>query len=184
MKKYIFFDFFGVICSEISPIWFKRFFNEEEAMIIKEEIMSKGDLGLLNEEEIYGLISKRMNIPVLKIKDDWNNLIKINKELVKHIKELKNKYKIYLLSNAIDTFLRRILDKNNLYCLFDKIYISSEIKLAKPSLDFFNYVLKKENINPSDVIFIDDNLKNVNAAKEIGIESLVFKDVEVLKSKL
>ena len=42
MEKVILFDFFGVISSEVSPIWFKRYFNEEAAKIVKEEIMSKG----------------------------------------------------------------------------------------------------------------------------------------------
>ena len=53
MGKVILFDFFGVISSEVSPIWFKRYFNEVEALEIKEEIMSKGDKGELNEEEVY-----------------------------------------------------------------------------------------------------------------------------------
>ena len=96
MKKYIFFDFFGVICSEISPVWFRRHFEENKAKIIKEEIMSKGDLGILNEEEIFSLISSRMNIPINDIKEEWDNLIKINDELVNYIKTLKTKYKIYL----------------------------------------------------------------------------------------
>ena len=51
-NKVILFDFFGVISSEVSPIFFKRYFNEEEALEIKEEIMSKGDKGELNEEEV------------------------------------------------------------------------------------------------------------------------------------
>ena len=53
MEKVILFDFFGVISSEVSPIFFKRYFNEEEAKRVKEEIMSKGDKGELSEEEIY-----------------------------------------------------------------------------------------------------------------------------------
>ena len=52
MDKVILFDFFVVISSEVSPIFFKRYFNEEDAKIIKEEIMSKGDKGELSEEEI------------------------------------------------------------------------------------------------------------------------------------
>ena len=109
MEKVILFDFFGVISSEVSPIFFKRYFNEEEAKIVKEEIMSKGDKGELNEEEIYDLIAKRVNETPLKVKEDFKELIHINYELVNYIKELKKEYRIYLLSNAVSSFLRRIL---------------------------------------------------------------------------
>ena len=71
MDKVILFDFFGVISSEVSPIFFKRYFNEEDAKIIKEEIMSKGDKGELSEEEIYDVISKRVNVTPLKVKEDF-----------------------------------------------------------------------------------------------------------------
>ena len=184
MKKYIFFDFFGVISSEVSPIWFKRYFSDEEAMIIKDEIMSKGDKGELKEEEVYELIAQRMNMTPKKIYDDFQSLIFINNELVNYIKELKKEYKIYLLSNAMDTFLKRILSQHNLYELFDKIYISSEMKLIKPNIEFFNYVLNDNNIDPNNAIFIDDNIKNVEGAKKAGIDAILFTNTTDLKEKL
>ena len=181
MKRYLLFDFFGVICSEIYPIFFKRYFDEEEAMEIKEEIMSKGDLGLLSEEEIYSLIGNKMNMSKDEVRDEFQSLIKINLDVVNFIKEKKDKYIIYLLSNAIDTFLRRILDGNNLYELFDDVFISSEISLIKPNLEFFNYVLKEKNIDPKDAIFIDDNIRNVEAARKCKIDAIHFKDIKDLK---
>ena len=174
MDKVILFDFFGVISSEVSPIFFKRYFNDEDAKLIKEEIMSKGDKGELSEEEIYDLISKRVNITPLKVKEDFKKLIHINNELVSYIKELKKEYKVYLLSNAISSFLRRILKENNLYELFNEVYISSEIKLIKPYKEFFNYVIEKENLDPSLCVMIDDNKKNIEGAINCKLNGVVF----------
>lgn len=184
MDKVILFDFFGVISSEVSPIFFKRYFNEEDAKIIKEEIMSKGDKGELSEEEIYDLISKRVNITPLKVKEDFKELIHINNELVSYIKELKKEYKVYLLSNAISSFLRRILKENNLYELFNEVYISSEIKLIKPYKEFYNYVIEKENLDPSLCIMIDDNKKNIEGAINCKLNGIVFTNNKDLKEKL
>ena len=184
MDKVILFDFFGVISSEVSPIFFKRYFNEEDAKIIKEEIMSKGDKGELSEEEIYDLISKRVNITPLKVKEDFKELIHINNELVSYIKELKKEYKVYLLSNAISSFLRRILKENNLYELFTKVYFSSEIKFIKPYKEFFNYVIEKENLDPSLCIMIDDNKKNIEGAINCKLNGIVFTNNKDLKEKL
>ena len=184
MDKVILFDFFGVISSEVSPIFFKRYFNEEEAKIVKEEIMSKGDKGELSEEEIYDLISKRVNITPLKVKEDFKELIHINYELVDYIKELKKEYRIYLLSNAISSFLRRILKENSLYELFNEVYISGEIKLIKPYKEYFNYVIEKESLDPSMCIMIDDNKKNIEGAISCNLNGIVFTNNKDLKEKL
>ena len=184
MEKVILFDFFGVISSEVSPIFFKRYFNEEEAKIVKEEIMSKGDKGELNEEEIYDLIAKRVNETPLKVKEDFKKLIHINYELVNYIKELKKEYKIYLLSNAVSSFLRRILKENNLYELFNEVYISGEIKLIKPYKEYFNYVIEKEDLDPSMCIMIDDNKKNIEGAISCNLNGIVFTNNKDLKEKL
>ena len=184
MDKVILFDFFGVISSEVSPIFFKRYFNEEDAKIVKEEIMSKGDKGELSEEEIYDLIAKRVNITPLKVKEDFKELIHINNELVSYIRELKKEYKVYLLSNAISSFLRRILEENNLYELFTKVYISSEIKLIKPYKEFFDYVIEKENLDPTSCIMIDDNKKNIEGAISCKLKGVVFTNNKDFKEKL
>ena len=184
MEKVILFDFFGVISSEVSPIFFKRYFNEEEAKIVKEEIMSKGDKGELNEEEIYDLIAKRVNETPLKVKEDFKELIHINYELVNYIKELKKEYRIYLLSNAVSSFLRRILKENNLYELFNEVYISGEIKLIKPYKEYFNYVIEKESLDPSMCIMIDDNKKNIEGAISCNLNGIVFTNNKDLKEKL
>ena len=39
-KKLIVFDFFGVISSEIAPVWLRKYFNEEDAKRIKAEMQS------------------------------------------------------------------------------------------------------------------------------------------------
>ena len=184
MEKVILFDFFGVISSEVSPIFFKRYFNEEEAKIVKEEIMSKGDKGELSEEEIYDLIAKRVNETPLKVKEDFKELIHINYELVNYIKELKKEYRIYLLSNAVSSFLRRILKENNLYELFNEVYISGEIKLIKPYKEYFNYVIEKENLDSSMCIMIDDNKKNIEGAISCNLNGIVFTNNKDLKEKL
>ena len=67
-------------------------------------------------------------------------LVRINDGLVEMIKKIRQKYKVYLLSNAVSGFLRRILKNHDLYQLFDKVFISSEMKIAKPNKEFFEFL--------------------------------------------
>ena len=78
--------------------------------------------------------------------------------------------KICLLSNALpnleDTAIT-LTDRNN-------IFLSYELGLLKPDINIFKTVLQKLNTLPQEVIFIDDKQKNIDAAKSIGIHSVIF----------
>ncbi len=103
-------------------------------------------------------------------------IIRINEELRAFILRLRERYPVYLLSNAMSSFLRRILEENDLYPLFDRVFISAEMKLAKPSPDFFRAVLDALSLSPEDVVMIDDNARNLAGAREAGIDGILFTD--------
>ena len=73
---------------------------------------------------------------------------------------------------------------NKMLNLFTKKYFSHELKMRKPNFKFFKYVLGDLNIVPSECIFIDDKPKNVDAAKECGMNGIVFSSVNQLKKEL
>lgn len=180
MKTVIFFDFFGVLCTEIAPVWFEKYYAKEEAARIKNEIFVHADIGEINEEETFDKMSKVTGIPSQQIKKEWKELIHINEELVAFLKELKKEHSIYLLSNAIGTFLRKILEENDLYQLFEKVYISSDIKKIKPNVEFYEYVLKDLGIVATEAVMIDDNPENIKGAEKAGISGIVYKNNESL----
>ena len=92
-------------------------------------------------------------------------------ETLRLISELRAKnISIALLSNALpnlkDTALN-LVDE-------DKVFVSYRLKLLKPDPEIYRQVLKQLNLHPHEVIFVDDKLKNVEAARKIGITSIVF----------
>ena len=184
MKKIILFDFFGVISSEVAPKWFARFFDDAEAKRIKDELVGPGDLGAKNEDAIMDDVAAACSTDKECVRAEWYRLAEVNEKMVNYIKELRKSHPVYLLSNAIDTFLKTIIYKNKLENLFDKIYISSEIKLAKPDTSFFIYCLNDIGATPSDCVMIDDNPRNIAAAESIGISGIVYTDLDELKKKL
>jgi putative hydrolase of the HAD superfamily len=68
--------------------------------------------------------------------------------------------------------------------LFDKKFISCYLHMTKPDRKIYQYVLAKTNLMPNEIIFIDDLIENVNGAREIGINSIVFRGYRDLVSKL
>ncbi|MBI1970982.1 HAD-IA family hydrolase [Candidatus Woesearchaeota archaeon] len=74
--------------------------------------------------------------------------------------------------------------KERVLNLLDKKYFSHELKMRKPNLKFFKYVLDDLNTSPLECAFIDDKQKNVDAAKECGMKGIVFSSVNQLKKEL
>jgi glucose-1-phosphatase len=108
----------------------------------------------------------------------WNAMIVgWNPAKLVFIEEVKKKYKTYLLSNTNELhidYVRRDLVRNHQIedfetKFFTKAYYSYEIKMRKPDLEIYNYVIKDAQINPSESLFIDDNLDNILAAREVGL---------------
>lgn len=58
--------------------------------------------------------------------------------------------------------------------LFQDIVVSGEEKIMKPDHRIYQILLSRNNIDAKESIFIDDNLKNINAAKELGITAIHF----------
>lgn len=52
--------------------------------------------------------------------------------------------------------------------------------IKKPNPIFFEEYLKKNNLNPADILFIDDKQYNIDAAATVGIQGICFKNVSQL----
>ena len=68
--------------------------------------------------------------------------------------------------------------------LFEKIIISGEHRCAKPDERFYRIALDKFGLPAANLLFIDDNLRNIRAAERLGFQSLVFTSAEKLRGDL
>jgi 2-haloacid dehalogenase len=105
---------------------------------------------------------------------------------VEIFKELKNsnKYKIYALTNwSAETFPIAV-QRFDFLNWFDGIVVSGTEKMRKPFPQFYHILLDRYNLNPREAVFIDDNLRNVHAATNVGIEAIHFLSPELLRSEL
>jgi len=54
---------------------------------------------------------------------------------------------------------------------FDRLYLSYEMKMMKPSEKIFSRVLNEEKVLPATCLFIDDGARNVAEAGKLGINT-------------
>lgn len=92
-------------------------------------------------------------------------------DLLQYLKT--EKYKIYLLSNAQESFAFDEMDFTGISKYFNSIYISSGYKIAKPDENFFRILLDKEHLAAEDCLFIgNDHMTDIEGANRIGMDSL------------
>lgn len=138
------------------------------------DLVLKAHMGLVTDDEhIEDLLRFcKSNITTDEFHKIYNNLDNsLYKDTIEIIKKLKKmKYKVGLLSNLrlmdYERYKQQI-EKLNI----DYIFLSFEMKCIKPSQDIYSQVINRLNCKADEIVFFDDNEKNVIGAKSIGINA-------------
>lgn len=125
--------------------------------------------------------------PIRDFYGRWTEMLKAPiPETVEIFRQLKEsgRYKLYALTNWQVGLFDIALVRYNFLHWFDGRVVSGEEKTRKPFPEFYQRLLDRYNINPSEALFIDDNLRNVSAAEDLGINVIHFQSSEQLKKEL
>ena len=145
--------------------------------------------GRKNMGEVFNEICK-----VKRLKRDVNELClfykeaykknkELNKEVIDLIKKLRKKFKVVCLTDTNHLHFEAHQEQGILD-LFDEKFGSHQIGLRKKDPKTFEIILKKLKINPEQLLFIDNNLRNIENAKSFGINIIQFKDNKQLIREL
>lgn len=93
-------------------------------------------------------------------------------------------YKVVALTNWSAETFPIALNRFEFLHWFEGIIVSGEEKTRKPFNEIYHLTLNRFKIIPENAIFIDDNLRNIEAANTIGIHGIHFKSPEELIQQL
>ena len=139
-----------------------------------DDLVLKAHMGLVTDEEHIDKLLRlcKSDLSINQFYEIYNSLdSSLYDETIEIINELKNKgYKVGLLSNLRLMDYKRYeqqIGKIN----FDYIFLSYKMKCIKPSNDIYLQVINTLKCDPDNIIFFDDNEKNVNIANQLGINA-------------
>ena len=104
-------------------------------------------------------------------------------EIFKQLNQIPG-IRTYALTNWSAETFHIALERYDFLHWFDGRLVSGEEKTRKPFPEFYQKLINKFSIEPSQAIFIDDNLRNIKAAEELGIKGIHFHDPGQLKKEL
>ena len=169
MIKYIVFDFDGTLADTFEII--------KEITKSEFEDVSDKDFELLRDEGIRGMM-KRKNIHiwklpklVLRVTSKMKNKkdVKLFPEVLATLKTLSKSYKLGIVSSNSEENIIQTLKEHNVQDLFDFIFSQSSIFKKHKVL---KKMCAKYQINPSEVIYVGDEDRDIIAAKKIKIKNI------------
>jgi putative hydrolase of the HAD superfamily len=89
-----------------------------------------------------------------------------------------------ILSNMGDTVLATMEREFDWFPHFDVLIWSFQHRMAKPEPAIYRLVLEKLGTEPAETLFLDDKQLNVDAARALGMQALVFSNIDKLRTDL
>lgn len=133
-------------------ISFYEIFSEH----LPELQLSKEDVASIAKDLVYNVDKYRFYDDALKV-----------------IPRLKKKYKLGVVSDAWPS-LKGVYDNKGLYNYFEIFVISSILGVTKPDKKMYLTALTELNLKAEEAVFIDDNLRNCNGARKLGIKAMLL----------
>ncbi len=188
------FDLGGVFFDWHPKYFYKSVFSSDKEMnnflnkICNPEWNLRQDAGRLIKEGENELIKKFPNYTkeINMYYANHRNMIQgIFQNSIDTLLELKSQgYLCYVLSNwSAETFVGMEEDYSFLK-KFDGLLISGEVKLVKPDKKIFELAISRFLLNPKETVFIDDNIENIDSAKELNFITIHLVEPHQIRKKI
>ncbi len=179
-NKILLLDMYGVIIKESKgyfiPYTYEHFPESEYDKITKvfrqDKCFTKAQLGQITSDEFLSMLGYENTEESMQ--DYLKNYLTLDEQFVPFAERYSEKYDFYLLSNDVSEwseFLTEYHQINSYFC--DKI-VSGDVGMKKPDKDIFLLTIERLNCRPEDCIFVDNSVKNLLVAEEVGMQTVLF----------
>jgi len=109
------------------------------------------------------------------------HFFQINTDLLRQIEKITHKVNVYILTSEtiqespeFDPYLHE----------FKKVYSAMKIGFTKKDPQLYKWILNDLQLEPREVLFIDDSEENISAAVEVGLKTIQYKNNKELFDQL
>ena len=185
MKKWIFFDVMGVlfIVGDDTNDLLVPFVKKYNKQISSEEIINEymqASLGMISSKQFWKNVGLGEFYPSIET-EYLESQLNLDENCIEVLKKLNKKYNLGIIYNDVSEWSVFLRKKYNLDKYFKLSIISGDVKLRKPNKEIYE-LIKNHNIRYADCIFIDDRIKNLIPANELGFTTVHFNREDIHSS--
>ena len=150
----------------------------------KSRYRDLADLGEISDSDFWIQILDHFGIQATEEDTEIDSYIVLVEGTLAIAKSLSEKFPLAILSNDSKEMgaLRR--KKFGFDSIFDPIIISGYFGVKKPSDEIYNILLDKLDCPAEECLFIDNSQDNVDGARSVGIQTILFENAEQLRREL
>lgn len=185
--KLIIFDLEDVLINSWHNISGKLDINETDFEVIDHSNLRKDlQLGKTTEEKFFEEFVKltHTKYSIEKLKSLVREALTPKSGMLELAKGLKSRYKIAILSNFTKEWAEYLIKTYGIDKIFDATFWSFERGIKKPWHGAYLEVTKHFGVSPQEAIFIDDKIRNTEAASKLGFNAITFENINQLKKEL
>lgn len=144
---------------------------------------------ITNSELIEYLIKENLKykneIEQILSKNNLKYMLPPKQEMIEYYKTLKQKeYKIYLCSNITEDTYNYIKNSFEIIQVAEGGVFSCFENISKPNIEIYQRLIEKYNLDIEKSILIDDTKRNIISANDIGLNGILFNNIEDIKKIL
>lgn len=154
--------------------------NPEILEVVRKDFLQDALVGKFSNQDYFKEVQDRSGKQLPdNVEDMWAETVSkdivINKSLLEWVARVRKTHKVFVFSTI--SSLRYSLDmKLGIYDLFDGRFLSTEMGITKADPSFYTTALVKLGVKPHEALLIDDQDKNINCAKALGIYAFKYKE--------
>lgn len=161
----------------------------DEAMVeriakasVQTPLWSEIDRGVWDLEELMQAFIARdpeIEEELRRAYDNVKGMVTKREYAIPWIQELKEKgYGVYYLSNFSEKAFVECADALGFLPYMDGGILSYREKVVKPEAEIYRLLLSRYSLKAEECVFLDDNMPNVEAARELGLSGICFRTKE------
>lgn len=176
----IIFDMYGVIIEESKgnfiPYTYNHFEEKEYERITRqfrqEKLFTKAGNGEINSDTFLSLLG--FEDTQYHMKDYIENHLTLDAGFLPFAERFAGEYEFVLLSNDVSEWSAYITEHHGLDKYFKHKIVSGDVKCRKPDRKIYELALEQIGKTPEECCFIDNTVKNLTVAQELGIVPILF----------
>ena len=146
------------------------------------------DRGTLNEADLLVRAAGRTGRPAAELSGLFaavRESLHTKSETVALLEKLSARgVPLYCLSNMSSDIFAYLRERHSFWGAFHGIVISGDIQMVKPEREIFEFLLRRYDLAAAQTVFVDDSRPNIEAAGELGIHPVWFKDAQQCELEL
>lgn len=156
---------------------------------LQKPLFAEFEKGLVAENDFRRELNNilGLNLSSAKLDEAWNSiLVDFMDESVNLLLTLRNRYRLFLLSNTnsihYQIYTTQFREKYGFEfnSIFEKVFWSFQIGMRKPDSVVYKFVMNEGGMNPDESVFIDDSVQNTIASTNAGLPGYWLKPGEKL----